>query len=198
MASVLGSWRIPETIPDLVAALDFEVTLHGFHVRAAALRALGRIGVMVPELRPEDADSAWAWWRCGGDAEQAAAVIGSGRMTWPQVARLAELGATARPYVDRLPLDDPDARMRVLTRYARWRATGESGDLVPVCLEVLDGMERGVTQSGMCEAIRALRELGVRPEWVDAALASGHRFDIAYGWAAFDHDLDVRRQLSLL
>lgn len=177
-----------------------------------ATRHKDAIAALVDDPVAGDA-AAWALTRFGGaragrpepllaDAE----VITTADMTVPVLEKLLALGPAAAPYVDKLPMDGGTSRVqqmdaakiRVLARHVRWRVTGELADLVPVCLEVLDGIEHGHSRRGMYEAVRALRDAGQRPGWVEAALASDHRFDSAHGWSSFDRDEEIRAHLEAM
>jgi hypothetical protein len=172
-------------VAELVALLD---TVH----RPAAVRALGRIGAPVPELAPVDPGAAWAWWRCGGDAVEAAAVVAAGEIDLAAVRMLADLGPAAQRYVDLLPWHDERAAMRVATRQAHLAMTGEQADLVEVCQGVLTGLPHRF-EAAMIPAVPALAEAGVLPE---IALDPDRRYSDLGGWRAFDQDARFRAVLQ--
>jgi hypothetical protein len=72
--------------------------------------------------------------------------------------------------------------------------TGEPGDLVPVCLGVLSGLDDGRFEPVMIPAAWALVEAGARLEMP----VSDRRFARFVGWRAFDDDEDLRQALRQL
>ncbi|MET9628362.1 hypothetical protein ABZX92_12940 [Lentzea sp. NPDC006480] len=192
-------WLVAEALPDvteLVALLDTE------H-RYSALSALGEIGTPVPELTPADPLAAWAWWKCGGDPVEAADVIATdvtedGVLRRRAVELLRHIGPAAAHLADRLPMSDERLPMRVQTRYAYLRMTGDPGDLVAVCTEALDGVGTGRFEHVMIAAAEALGEAGVRLEAAAPALASDRRLCCHAGWRAFDQDEEMRSALRNL
>ncbi|MGW4212319.1 hypothetical protein ACWEIJ_30310 [Lentzea sp. NPDC004789] len=185
----LSTTALPD-VSELVPLLDTDL-------RPTALLALGRIGTPVPELTPVDPLAAWAWWRCGGDAAQAADVI-AGELDVRAVQMLADIGPAAAHHADRLPLADERIAMRVATRHALLRMTGEAGDLVPVCLQALDGVDAGRFEPVMIPAAWALVAAGARVEKARAALASDRRLCRVGGARGFDQDEDLRAALRQL
>ncbi|MEU0885438.1 HEAT repeat domain-containing protein [Lentzea sp. NPDC005914] len=186
---------LPE-VAELVTLLDTE------H-RHVALQALGRIGTPVPELTPADPLAAWAWWRCGGDPVEAADVIvtdvtEAGVLRRRSVHLLAQMGPEAAHLVDRLPMGDERVAMRVSTRYAYVRMTGEPGDAVSVCRDVLDGLGDGRFEPAMISAAWTLVEAGARLDGASAALASDRRLARFAGWRAYDDDGHLREALREL
>ncbi len=198
LSETLGSLderAFPE-VAELVALLDTE------H-RSVALWTLGRLGTPVPELAPADPLAAWAWWRCGGDAAEAAGVIATdvtaaGALRRRSVQLLGHMGPEAAHLADRLPLGDEGIAMRVDTRYAHLRMTGEPGDLVPVCLEALNGLGSGRFEPVMIRAAEALEEAGARLEVAATVLASDRRLCCHGGWRGFDQDERMRAALREL
>lgn len=189
-----------QTLPSLdIAALPDPrelVSLLDTEHRFTALRALGRIGTPVPELAPTDPVAAWAWWRCGGDAEEAAAVIEAREIDLWAVRMLGDLGPAATRYLDLLPMDDDWDPVRVATRVAFLAMTGEQRDLVPVCQEVLSELPDRFAP-GTIEAAQALAAVGVRAKTADVALASDRRMCCFARWRGFDQDAELREALDV-
>ncbi|ANZ38983.1 hypothetical protein BBK82_25845 [Lentzea guizhouensis] len=178
------------------AVLDRLAAASGFR-RTNFIALLGSWGVpeaapVLSELAAGEPVAAWAWWRCGGPAE----LIAAAKVTHQTVKWLGDIGSTAAAHVSLLPLDEPDDWMRVATRRARWRMTGEVGDLVPVCTEVLSGLDDGRFLPVMVPAAQALAEVGERPEVLVRALASDRRWASSGGWRAFDQDERLRAVLE--
>jgi HEAT repeat protein len=202
-AKLLGDWRLPSTVPDLIDLLDTDAW-------SFAAEALGTIGAPAAEdqlariARDRNSEvAAWAHYRACGSTELALPILADDLTSTNAVRMLADLGPAAAQYADQLAglAEHPGNWTAVTAAYAHWRITGEPAVAVNTLVRTVEPLSKGTYHPVALPAVRYLGEIG-RPALAAApllrqAVTTDKRLAHFGSWRSFTEDEAVRTAIAV-
>ncbi|MFD7733239.1 hypothetical protein ACFV6F_22950 [Kitasatospora phosalacinea] len=142
--------------------------------------------------------AAWACWRLGGDALDAADALAAHLHRPAALRMLADLGPHAARCAGQLRVRaaDRDEQVAVAAAGALWAATGDAETAVPALLTALRGLGEGRHLPVMPAAVRQLARIGPAAHpaapLLRATLAGDRRLRSNAAWRGFVEDEELR------
>jgi hypothetical protein len=201
-AVLLGDWRSPATVPDLIGLLDTDA----WSFAAEALGAIGAPAAAEPLARiARDRNSgvaAWAHYRASGSTELALPMLARDLTMNKAVRMLADVGPVAAKYADQLAglAEHPGEWTAVEAGYAHWRIAGEPAVAVNTLMRTIEPLSKGTYYPVALPAVRYLGEIG-RPARAAApmlreAAATDKRLAYFGSWRSFTEDEAIRTAIA--